>query len=139
MTVDRLLFCATDAGGARNIAPVAAQAGAAAIVVGSKATAPLFAEYGVEAEVVSLTDSAAAAFLIDRLRPQAIVCGTTRYMDGERFLTIAARMRSVPSIAVLDEWYGYRARFFDAKGAGDFLADLVCCPDEVALREAVAE
>ena len=100
---------------------------------------PLFAEYGIPATVGTLVNCADCAALIDRVRPRAIVCGTTRYHAPERCLTMAARTRSVPTTAVLDEWFGYRMRFFDDRGGEDFLTDLVCCPDELARQEALEE
>jgi len=136
---DALMLCATDAGGARNVAPIAAVAGANAFVLASLATAPLFAEYGIAARVGDASSAAECGTLIDRLRPRAIVCGTTRYPGPERFLTIGARARSVPTIAVLDEWFGYRTRFFADGDGENCLTDIVCCPDESARHEAMAE
>ena len=62
-----LLICASDAGGARNLAPVAALAaerGEAVTVLGSTATLPLFAEAGVRAEVAALADIAETTALL---------------------------------------------------------------------------
>ena len=136
---ERLMFCATDAGGARNLAPVAAMAGSCAIVVASETTAPLFAECGIESSTLPIGDAVAAAAVIGRERPAALICGTSRYIGAERRLTMAARASAVPTVAVLDEWFEYRVRFTDEGGNLAYLAELVCCPDEVARREAADE
>src|SRR5262249_249736 len=104
-----------------------------------EATAPLFAEYGVASQVEPVGTPAAAAALLDRVRPRALICGTSRYVGAERILTVAARTRSLPSIAVLDQWFQYRSRFADAAGGLQFLTDLICCPDQMAREEAVRE
>jgi hypothetical protein len=134
-----LLFCATDAGGARNIAPVAALAGARAIALASEVTAPLFAECGVAASTCGSFGTGEAAAMIEHERPRALVCGTSRYPGAERMLTQAARACGVPSLAVLDEWFGYRMRFADDSGALSFITDLICCPDRAAMEEATED
>jgi hypothetical protein len=127
-----LLICATDAGGARNLAPVAALAGGDAFVVASDTTEALFAEYGIAPSLEPVGNTAAAAALLERVRPRALICGTARYEDAERRLTAAACGRAVPSVAVLDEWFDYRMRFQDAGGGLGFMTDLICCPDQAA-------
>jgi len=134
-----LLFCATDAGGARNLAPVAALAGSRAIVLASGVTAPLFAEYGLASRPASIGDATAAAGVIATERPQALICGTSRFVGAERRLIAAARAQGVPSIVVLDEWFDYSSRFADDAGKLAFLSDLICCPDGMARDEAAAE
>ena len=132
-----LLICASDAGGARNLAPVAALAaerGEAVATLGSAATLPLFAEAGVRAEAAAVADIAEAAALLRTLAPRAVLCGTTRYEAAETRLIAAARALGLPSLAVLDEWYGYCGRF-----ALSGLPDRICCPDDLARDEAAAE
>ena len=132
-----LLICASDAGGARNLAPVAALAaerGEAVTVLGSTATLPLFAEAGVRAEAAALADIGEAAALLRTLAPRAVLCGTTRYEAAETRLIVAARALGLPSLAVLDEWYGYHGRFVPSGPS-----DRICCPDDLARDDAAAE
>lgn len=142
MTKSPLLLCATDAGGARNLAPVARlarQRGHAVSVQASRSTAALFAELGVEASLDTPTDPTEAAALLSRLKPAALLCGTTRYVQAEAHLITAAPSLAIPSLSVLDEWYGYRGRFCSTDETLDLLPDLICCPDVLAVAEAEAE
>jgi len=139
VSANPLLFCATDAGGARNLAPVAALAGSRASVLASDVTAPIFAESAVASRTVQIGDAASASALLAAERPQALVCGTSRFVGAERRLIAAARARGVPSVVVLDEWFDYRMRFADEAGTLTFVSDLICCPDQMALDEAAAD
>jgi hypothetical protein len=131
-----LIFCATDAGGARNVAPVAARAarlGLAMVVVASETTQPLFAEAGVAATLVADMDNLFTG------HPTALVCGTARPGALETRMLAAAAAHGLRSVAVLDEWYGFRLRFCDAAGQLGVWPTIICCPDAVALAGAVAE
>ncbi|MDO8861660.1 hypothetical protein Q6D67_08095 [Haliea sp. E1-2-M8] len=57
--------------------------------------------------------------------------------NWERFFLAAARELSIPSIAVLDFWSSYRARFSDEGGAEIILPDKLAVMDERAKAEAV--
>ncbi|MBF0156148.1 MAG: hypothetical protein HQL57_03055, partial [Magnetococcales bacterium] len=134
-----LLFCATDAGGVRNLAPVARLAAPRfrPVVLVPPTLKPLFPEFGPE---LPLPDSVESAnILLDTLLPQAVVCGTARYPTAEASLTKAARQRGIPTFAIFDEWYRYRAHFADANGGFRYLPDRICCQDALALQEAQAE
>ena len=142
ITKSALILCATDAGGARNLAPVAALAqgrGTKVVAFGSPATLALFAEEGVMAVPAPFVDPAIAAAFLSEIKPRAILVGTTLFDATEAHLTQAARKLHIPSVAVLDEWYDYRIRFQDASGGLGRLTDLVCCPDEMACAGAAAE
>lgn len=135
-----LLICATDAGGARNLAPVAALASAngPVLTMGSTATRPLFAEHGVDA-IDPPADEAAAVLQLMQYSPRAVLVGTARYEGSEAWLTRAATNLGIQSLAVLDEWYGYRSRFCGDSTCFTHLPDIICCQDEAARREAEAE
>ena len=137
-----MLVCATDAGGARNLAPVAALAiaqGWRVTAIGSHTTLPLFVEAGVAARIAAVSDAASAAVLLGHLAPQAILCGTTRYRSAERHLIAASRALGIRSLVVLDELYSYRSRFADDADALTGLPDRVCCPNALAMTEAMGE
>ncbi len=140
--INTMLICATDAGGARNLAPVAALAaerGWAVTTFGSPTTLPLFAEAGVAAEIAPVSDLAGALTLLRHRAPRAVLCGTTRYVSAETHLIAAARTVGLRSVVVLDELYGYRRRFVDADGNLTGLPDRVCCPNAMAMAEAIGE
>lgn len=139
MSGNPFLFCAIDAGGARNLAPVAALVGPRASVIGSDVTVPIFAESAIASRTARIGDASAAADLLKAERPQVLVCGTSRFVAAERRLIAAAREQGVPSVVVLDEWYDYRMRFADEAGRLAFLSDLICCPDRMARDEADAD
>jgi hypothetical protein len=137
-----ILACATDAGGARSLAPViaAARGRAEVVVLAGPTTRPLFAEHGiaVTAEAPQPLDEAVEA-LLERLRPDAVLCGRTFAVSADRLLLRAARARGVWSVLVQDEWYNYRYSLLDAAGAMTCLPHRLCCPDALAVAEALAE
>lgn len=135
----KLLFCATDAGGARNLVPVAELAHSSHSVnfLTSKITERLVGTPSFPAERFGFNDSTTAGAYLNGRLIDAIFVGTTGHPSAEAWLTIAARGQ-VPTIAVLDEWYSYRSRFAE----GDrlpYLPDLICCQDRLAFAEATAE
>jgi hypothetical protein len=135
-----LLFCATDAGGARNLVPVARLAQSAhnvRFLVGP-ATQAMVHEAGLVSEYPDFTDEAGAAATLSRYAPEVILLGTTGRPAAEAWLTVAARGR-IPTIVVLDEWYNYRLRFAYAESELSYLPDLICCQDELARTEAARE
>ncbi len=71
--------------------------------------------------------------------PSHLICGTTRYQSPDRFLIAAAKKLEIKSTVVLDEWFNYRMRFENEKGELAYLPDVICCQDEKAKKEAVAE
>ncbi len=80
-----------------------------------------------------------ALWYLQSKRASVLVCGTSRYLSPERFLTLAAKKLKIKSIAILDEWYNYRLRFEDEKGQLVYLPDIICAQDEQAFNEAVLE
>ncbi len=136
-----LIFCATDPGGARNIAPVARLAAESfhLEIVCSPQTRGIFEHAELDAEATTLPDTNAARRFLESRAPASIIVGTSAADRPEALLTIAARELCIPSVAVLDEWYYYAARFADPGGTFTHLADMICCQDELAKSEAMAE
>lgn len=138
-----ILFCACDAGGARQLLYVAQEAreqGEAVCILSSKVTAPIFAELDFASEPRSITSTAEAEDYLRKLKPQAIVVGTTGTVGAERYLTAAGKERKIPTLAVLDEWYNYKLRFEDEEGeVGAYVPDAICVQDELSRRLAMEE
>ncbi|HXQ20580.1 MAG TPA: hypothetical protein VN812_02825 [Candidatus Acidoferrales bacterium] len=138
-----VIVCATDAGGARNLAPllpVLVRRGTGPIVMTCRAHRELF-QANATCDVILTDDGQPRDLdqLVADTQPAAIICGTTRYASPDRELTARARGR-VRTVAVLDEWYNYRLRFENAD-SGDlaYLPDAVAVQDEQARSEAAAE
>jgi hypothetical protein len=137
----RVLVCATDAGGARNLGPVVAtfRDEADFLVFGSPVTRPIFAEYGVVSTDLVLPDLDSAVGWLGERHPDIVLCGRTRYVSTDRRLAGAARHWNIPSVVMLDEWYLYEETFRDETGGTRYLTDWIFCPDALAQREAIAE
>jgi len=133
-----LMVCATDSGGAAVTAPVAALArnrGWRVTVFAGPASKGGFSRWGFEP---LQADRDLASQVGGGLAPDAILLGTTRYMSLERSITELARHLRIPTIAVVDDWSNYHLRFQDEHSRLR-LPDLICCPDQLAYREMVAE
>ena len=76
---------------------------------------------------------------VDSGEPDAIVVGTTAVDSFERGLTLYAREKNVPTVAVVDERYGYRRRFSDQANELRYLTDAITVMDEQCYEDAVAE
>jgi len=137
------LFCASDAGGARELIPVIEEAKKHTIachVLCSPVTAPLFSHAGVEAEECTLSTMTEAENLLKDEEIQVLLVGTTGTIHTEQYLTAAAKKLSIPSIAVLDEWFDFTTRFEDENGElGLYLPDLICVQDETSYTLAKEE
>lgn len=133
-----LLFCATEAGGAQNIARVASASSHAPRCIVSPVTRPIFLSAGIP-ETALATAGETGQDVAVTMGPRGIVCGTCRPDGFERRLIRQARRHGIPSVAVLDEWYDYRLRFADGAGELSELPDMVCCQDTRAQAEAEAE
>ena len=137
----RVLMCATDAGGARNVAGVAVghRQRADFLVYGNTVTLPFFREVGLDVQLVEQCDAVAAASLLRQVDPDVILCGRTRHASFDRSLINASAVVRCPSVVVLDEWYSYLPSFQDENGAVSHLPDQICVPDDMARAEAIAE
>ena len=136
MTRSHIFVCATDAGGARNLAAVVSEAGEEAdfSVFAGLGTVGIFAEHGVDCAILNAPDQ-----LFDQVKPDAYLCGRTRYPGAERRLIGTARRLGIPSTLVLDDWFNYRLSILDESGQAAFIPDRICCPDDQALAEAAAD
>lgn len=138
-----ILFCATDAGGAKELIPVirvAERQHLPSRILSSAVTAPLFAQAGIAAETLELASSEEAEAYMRVLEPQELIVSTTGTIKNERHLTEAARHMGIRSTAVLDEWYNYALRFTDEKAdLTRFLPDIICVQDERSKALAVGE
>jgi len=145
MAQPSVLVCATDAGGGRNISPVIealARRGCSVTAVISPTVRRLCPEIGGAGTEVCLMDAGevqAVRRLAQKVRPAAIVCGTTRHFSFERELVRWGQEAGIRSVVVLDEWYRFRERFEDAQGHLTCLPTAVAVPDALAFRDAVAE
>lgn len=143
MYMKKIVFCATDAGGARNIAPLAAYSkhkGNKIKVFAGKDTETLFQEYNIEPAVSPWTDinQSPRNYLISN-SIDAIFLGTTRYPNLEAQLTTLARSQQIKCFSIVDEWYGFRQRYQDEYGELSYIPDIICLPDEIALSGAIDE
>jgi len=138
-----VLVCATEAGGARNLVAVLEEfpelfrfkvlSGNGALTIFERSGMPIWRH------VPSLGESDATQIL-QETKPDIVLCGRGIDKDSlERYIITAARSFSCSTVSIVDEWYDYRANYADESGDLVYLPDVVCCPDEQALKEAVAE
>ncbi len=145
MQSQRLLLCATDAGGISVLLPVAEVLRKTEQISFLFATEQRYAErvrsvVGKNMVVVnSIPSLQQASALLDSFVPSAVICGTTRYESIDRVLTVEARKRGVWSVGVLDEWSNYRRRFENERGELIYLPDKLAIMDDLARQEALAE
>lgn len=138
-----LLFCASDAGGARQLQPVIEEASKQewlCHVLCSTVTEPIFKQSNITTENTHLISITEAEHLLRERTIQVLVTGTTGTIGSERHLTAAARKCGIRSIAVLDEWYNYALRFRDEEGnLGKYLPDAICVQDALSKKLALQE
>ena len=138
-----VLVCATEAGGARNLVAVLEEfpelfqfkvlSGKGALAVFERSGIPIWRH------VPFLSDSDAIQIL-EETKADIVLCGRGIDKDSlERYITVAARSLGCSTVSIIDEWYDYRANYADELGDLVYLPDVVCCPDEQALKEAMAE
>lgn len=131
-----LLFCASDAGGARELIPVIAEAKNRRImlhVLCSPVTAPLFAAEKIDAEERTLTSVEDAEHFLRKKRAGVLIVGTAGEPKTEHELTAAAKKIPIRSISILDEWFSFTTRFEDENGAlGPYIPNIICVQDETS-------
>lgn len=133
-----ILFCATEAGSARNLAPVAALAAEQSqrvAVLTSAGCAHLWPK-ALPDVLVDVPDEQVPDILA-AIAPVVIASGTTSRPATEQIVMAAAVARKIPTVAVVDERYGYRSRF-SVTGTPLF-PTAIALMDDGSLREAVAE
>ena len=135
----RLLAVATDAGGAANVAPVAALfSPQSRRVYCSDSTERIFRDSGVS-DVLPWPGGLDARAVLTASSPDVVLSGTTRYASPDREVIRAAAAAGVPAVAVLDEWFRYAERFRDSDSEPLVLPNLICVQDVLARDEATAE
>ncbi|OGJ62818.1 hypothetical protein A3H90_02450 [Candidatus Peribacteria bacterium RIFCSPLOWO2_02_FULL_55_36] len=131
-----LLFCASDAGGARELIPVIAEAKNRHIafrVLCSPVTAPIFAAEKIDAEECTITSVDDAEHFLSEKKIHALIVGTAGEPKTEHELTAAAKKIPIRSISVLDEWFSFTTRFEDENGElGPYIPNIICVQDETA-------
>ena len=139
--MENVLLCATDAGGARNIAPlikVIKKHGYKSVLITSKEMKDLFDLENVKLVETTSSNSNFKGY-VDKFKPKAIFCGTTRYVSIDRKLIKEGGKQGVKTVVVLDEWFNYRLRFENEKGELEFLPDAIACMDKKAKEGAIEE
>jgi len=131
---------AGDPGGAQAVMAVIAelrrQRGCAAITAGYNEATDIFAPAD------HVLDKAAALgealHLLKQERPDVLLCGTSvNGRDDEKTFIQAARQLGIPSLAVLDFWSNYAARFttLPPDGPLDALPDVITVMDDSAAED----
>lgn len=136
--VGRVVAVAGDPGGADAVGPVLAALRAAGRPVTALAYAqagPVWARRGVPSEPLPPTPDAAALLAGAGALLTATSCNG---LDLEKPFRAAARRLGVPSVAVLDAWSNYVARFAGPDGRLDHLPDRVAVMDAQARDEMIA-
>jgi len=140
--MNNLLLCATDAGGARNLAPLLEsikKRKLQTILITKKNLLYLFNLQGVDVLDSESIDFSLINELIIKINPIAIICGTTRYISIDRLLIGEARKKGIKTVVVLDEWFNYRIRFEDEKEHLVYLPDIIAVMDKKAKEDAIKE
>jgi len=137
-----LLLCATDIGAVRNMIPLIdliKSKGLEYVLITSEETLTNFNRQDIQIEQPKISSLEDAVKYLNLKMPAAVICGTSRHLRADRFLVAAAGQLKIKSIAILDEWFYYRKRFENENGQLIYLPDIICCQDQRALKEAIAE
>lgn len=133
-----------DPGGASALAPVikllAAEGKVDLLVYAYNEATDIFTAHGIEARPLPQdVDPQWAVRRLQQDRPDVLVTGTSQNgVDWEKIFVAAARAIGINTLAVLDFWSNYRARFTGAAGELDCLPDAIAVMDERARSEMVA-
>ncbi len=140
-----LILCATDAGGVRNLAPLAPACAARdfhPVILTNQDRIGLWGGH-VSTGEVHPTDNLSSRdleTLLGEARPRACICGTTRFVSPDRLLVQATRKAGIRTVVVLDEWFNYRLRFEDPHtNELVYLPDAIAVQDRQAREEAIME
>ncbi len=132
------LVSATDAGGAANVASVAALLPQSQRhVYCTQATERYFHSYGIY-DLTRWETAPTPAEVMDDVQPQAVLCGTAGYPSQDRALLREAQRHKAATVAILDEWYRYIERFLDPDDSEPYFPTVLCVPDDLARAEAAA-
>lgn len=138
----RVLAVAGDAGGAAALVPVLRRMNAAGgkwvlQVLAYRQARTVFAEAAlVFHELGELADEEEAGRRLKDFRPDVLLTATSvNGVDWEKRLVAESRRSGIPSLAVLDFWSNYRARFADECDRLAFLPDRIAVMDDRARIE----
>jgi len=140
----KIQVIAGDAGGANALWPVVAalrNSGAEVSLAGYAVAPALWRQRGEAVLELSAATSVDDAFEMLRAGGATVMlCGTSlNGLDLERRFVLAARRAGIPSLALLDFWSNYRARFSSDGRNLDCLPDRIAVMDEQARAEMQAE
>jgi len=145
MSAKNVIICATDVGGARNLAPLLplfARMNFLVLVLTIETRIDIFAPYEGFIDDFQVWNEYNQEDITNLLRdhcPVVVLVGTTRYPSMDREIIFQAKLEEYYSVVVLDEWYAYHERFADPdSGALKYLPDKICVQDKMARDEAVA-
>jgi hypothetical protein len=132
-----VLLCATDAGGAANLAalaPALSRRGADVRVITRDGLRHLFDAFAAD-RVVDAPDDPAR--FVRGWRPDAIISGTTCFDSPDRRLIAVGAREGIRTAVVLDERYDYRMRFL--VDGEPVWPDVITVLDGASIDEAAAE
>ncbi|HEX5480510.1 MAG TPA: hypothetical protein VFY79_12400, partial [Dehalococcoidia bacterium] len=129
-----MILCATDAGGAANLAPLVPVLRARGVPV-EVITRPSLAHVFEGVRVMPPPPETPAA-MARAIAARAIVCGTTCFESVDRHFVAAGRRLGIRTTVVLDERYDYSARF--VVDAAPVWPDAVTVLDAASVDEAEA-
>ena len=140
----KILTCASDPGGARNIAPVlseAVKANIEIVVWSSKQTENIFLHCGIKSSNIQQYNNKKIKEKLLKEKPDVILCGATRfgYKLPELYIIDLAKINNIPCSVVLDEWFYYARRFWNKKKEFKYLPDIIFCQDRLAYIESQNE
>ena len=140
----KILTCASDPGGARNIGPVlleAVKANIEIVVWSSKKTKNIFLDCGIKSSNIQQYNNKKIKEKLLKENPDVILCGATRfgYKLPELYIIDLAKINNIPCSVVLDEWFYYAKRFWNTKKELKHLPDIIFCQDRLAYIESQDE
>lgn len=141
-TVKKVLFYSRDPGGTNCIIPVyqrlRGMKGMEAVLWGKDFAIPKYREEDLKYQDVSDVEPKELFGLLKKFHPSVLVTGTSYGDRTEQLLWKWAKELGVYSMAILDQWLSYRARFSDPNGRL-VVPDKILVMDEFAKREMIAE
>jgi len=139
--MEKILFCASDAGGMQNLVPIVlcAKEEHQCVVLASEVTSKFFEKEGIFSTVTKIGSLNEASEFLKEENPAAVISGTTCHVSSDRLLIGAAKAQGIRSLVVLDDWFSYRMRFADDDGNLVFIPDFICCQNQRSKEEAALE
>jgi len=141
----RVLSVASDPGSARALIPVVRELAGRGASVRAVVSGPSIAIFDAELKNVmglhmpdGITIDRASKLLLDA-RAEILITGAGAYNQIEHTFRLAARIKGIRSISVLDYWFEYEARFQRVMNGGIVQShpDIVCALDELSKEELI--